>query len=380
MAILLTGANGIVGCEVVRALVKQPGEPLFLLLRGSAAQIEQKRRWLQRWSGLEAGASERLQAIEGDVTTPGLGLSARDRERVQAEVTGVLHSAAVTAFDQTPEQAFHNNVTGTRNALEVARGCRRLERFGQISTAYVAGRRTGLIREDELDLEAGFFNEYEHSKALAEIEALKSGLPVAVYRVGIVIGRASDGQIARMIGPYLVLRLLYEGLVAMFPGEQDQVLDLIPADYAGSALAWLFQRTFSPGSTVHVCAGAARSFTMPQFFSAMYEAVGQSEPGWIRRGFPVPVATTSENWRKFIHVIELVANERLKAVVRQVDEFTRPLESPKVFDVSHFEAAMRSSGVELPHVRDWLPRVVEHAVKARFRQPGWEMVDDGGEA
>ena len=38
-----------------------------------------------------------------------------------------------------------------------------------VSTAYVAGKRTALIREDELDCGQGFWNSYEKSKFDAEV-------------------------------------------------------------------------------------------------------------------------------------------------------------------------------------------------------------------
>ena len=99
------------------------------------------------------------------------GNLARTKHRnATSSVTGILHAGAVTRFDQTVEVARLNNITGTTNVLAYGRQCPRLERIGIVSTAFVAGRRGGTIREDELDVNADFNNEYERSKAHAEYQ------------------------------------------------------------------------------------------------------------------------------------------------------------------------------------------------------------------
>lgn len=370
--ILLTGATGIVGCEVVREMLGLADPPEILaLVRGTDDEVEAKRRWLCSWSGVSTPRDSRLRVLRGDMTLPGLGLANADRERAR-QVTGILHASAVTRFDQSVDEAFISNVASTRHVLDHARVCPQLDRVGIVSTAFVAGRRAGTILEDELDLDAKFNNEYEHSKALAEQAARDemADLPIAVYRLSIVTGRATDGCISRLTGLYPILRLFHQGLLAMFPGDGDQRIDLIPADFAAAAIHHLFAQAFVPGKTYQVCAGAERSFTLDNLFPGIDAFLAAADPAWRGRGQPLPLPVSAEVFRDFISIVELTGNPRLRQIIGQVSTVTRQLEVPKTFDTRGFDEATR--GVErlaLPHARDWLLPSVARAVATNWQQP-----------
>jgi long-chain acyl-CoA synthetase len=367
--ILLTGATGIVGCEVVRALLR-PGrdETIVALLRGTPREIDESRRRLLRWSDAAPSDAARLTVVAGDVTLPGLGLAGDARSQV-ASIDTVLHAAAVTRFDQSRESAMRNNVAGTVNVLDFARQCRGIERIGIVSTAYVAGRRRGTIGEDELDLGEGFNNEYERSKALAECAARKAmaELPIAVYRLSIVTGRGTDGTVSRLAGVYPILRLFHAGLLGMFPGQPEQRLDLIPADFAAGAICHLLTERFTPGATYHVCAGDARSLTLAELFPRLAECLALADPRWQRRGQPLPLAVHDAVFREFLEIVELTGNPRLKEIVRQTQTLTRLLENPKVFDTTRCDAALAGDGPVLPHVGRWLPAIVNRGVATNWQ-------------
>ncbi len=370
--ILLTGATGIVGCEIVRELLRLPDPPRVLaLLRGSEEEVEAKRRWLGSWAGVSRERASRLKTIRGDMTLPGLGLTSEDRQRSQS-VTAILHAGAVTRFDQTAEVARLNNVASTKHLLDHARSCDGVDRIGIVSTAFVAGRRRGAIQEDELDLDVEFNNEYEHSKALAEQQARMAmdDLPIAVYRLSIVVGRRTDGRISRLSGLYPILRLFHEGLLAMFPGERDQRIDLIPADFAAASIVHLFDEGFVPGMTYQICAGADRSFTLGELFPGIDGFLTESDPAWRRRGQPLPLPVSAQLFRDFVDIVELTGNPRLKQIIQQTRTVTRQLEMPKTFDTRAFEEATRGvAGLQLAHARDWLQPCVTRGVETRWQQP-----------
>ena len=370
--ILLTGATGIVGCEIVREMLQRADPPeILVLIRGTEDEVEAKRRWLCSWSGVPTPRDSRLSVLRGDMTLPGLGLAAEDRERTR-QVTGILHAGAVTRFDQTAGEALVNNVESVRQLLAHARLCCRLDRIGLVSTAFVAGRRVGTILEDELDLDVEFNNEYEHSKALAEqaARAAMADLPIAVFRLAIVTGRATDGHISRLTGLYPILRLFHQGLLAMIPGDGDQRINLIPADFAAAAIHHLFGQAFVAGKTYHVCAGAERSFTLGNLFPGIDAFLAAADPAWRGRGQPLPLQVNTEAFRDFVGIVELTGNPRLRQIIGQVLTVTRQLEVPKTFDTRRFDEATR--GVErlaLPHARDWLQPSVARAVATNWQQP-----------
>ena len=85
-----------------------------------------------------------------------------------------------------PSIAQRVNVEGTGNVLDFCRGAERLERLNYVSTAYVAGDRTGVVYEHELDLGQGFKNHYESTKFQAEVwvRELMDTVPTTIYRPG----------------------------------------------------------------------------------------------------------------------------------------------------------------------------------------------------
>lgn len=108
----------------------------------------------------------RILPVCGDITKPSLGLSDVDREKLTS-VSHIIHTAAETGIQNTREHLWQINVAGTEQVLGLAAGVKSLQRFVHISTAYVAGQRKGLIREDD-PLPARFGSLYEESKAEAE--------------------------------------------------------------------------------------------------------------------------------------------------------------------------------------------------------------------
>jgi nucleoside-diphosphate-sugar epimerase len=367
--VLLTGATGIVGCEVARTLLRSADPPqIFALLRGTDAEVEEKRRWICEWADAGHERAQCLIALRGDMTVAGLGIAVHDQPAARS-VTGILHAGAITRFDQTPEAARVNNVVAARNILEHARQCPQLMRIGMVSTVFVAGRRGGTIREAELDLHADFNNEYERSKAHAEHEARLSmpDLPIDVYRLSIVVGRRTDGHVSRLSGIYPLFRLFHEGLLAMFPGSPGQRVDLIPADFAAEAVLHLFAGSMAPGLTYHVCAGADRSFGLDEICPAL-DACLAADAAWRSRGQPLPLTVTADVFAKFVNVVELTGNAKLQHIIRQTRTLTQQLEIAKVYDTQQFDRAIAGNpALRLTHVRDWLAPII-----ARGMALGWQ--------
>jgi nucleoside-diphosphate-sugar epimerase len=370
--VLITGATGIVGCELVRTLLRSADPPQILaLLRGSHAEVQEKRHWIREWSGVGSERADCLIALRGDMTLPGFGLGAHDQAAARS-VTGILHAGAVTRFDQTPEAARLNNVVAAQNILEHARQCPQLGRIGMVSTVFVAGRRSGTIREAELDLQTDFNNEYERSKAHAEHEARirMHELPIDIYRLSIVVGRRTDGYISRLSGIYPLFRLFHEGLLAMFPGSPGQTVDLIPADFAAEAVLHLFAGSSVPGATYHVCAGADRSFGLDEICPTLDACLAAADAAWYNRGQPLPLIVTAEVFAKFVNVVELTGNPKLQHIIRQTRTLTQQLEIGKIYDRREFNrATAENPTLQLHHARQWLPQIIAHGLALGWQSP-----------
>src|SRR5262249_61228975 len=79
----------------------------------------------------------------------------------------VIHVAATTHFGLPLPEARRRHVGGTTQALRLCRRIRahgREGRLDSVSTAYVAGDRTAVVCENELDVGQGLRNTYAQSK------------------------------------------------------------------------------------------------------------------------------------------------------------------------------------------------------------------------
>ena len=144
---------------------------------------------------------------------PQLGLNDAARAEITSSTNEVWHCAASLSFQQEDRaEIFRMNVDGTRNVLDLVREIpgRRLH---HVSTAYIAGNRSDLALETEIDIGQSFRNPYEESKCRAELmiaDAHKAGnITASVYRPSIVIGDSKSGRVTHFHGVYAFIRALW---------------------------------------------------------------------------------------------------------------------------------------------------------------------------
>ncbi|MGX8706870.1 MAG: AMP-binding protein, partial [bacterium] len=143
------------------------------------------------------------------------------------------------------------NTEGTRNALAFAATIGGLVRFVYVSTAYVAGQRRGVIREDEPTADA-FSSLYERSKAKAEALVRASGLPFAICRPGMIVGDSRTGWAKNFNTVYYVMKRMLLGKARALPVRKDQRLNIVPVDYVASAVAKIGFSDAAGGKVFHL--------------------------------------------------------------------------------------------------------------------------------
>ena len=245
--VLLTGATGFLGMELLARLIERDGTQVICLVRAPSAEAARERLetvFTRLYEQVPAGAA-RVSAVPGDVAAEDLGLSAADREAILERVNVVIHCAASISFNLSLEEARLINTGGARRLLALshelaARG--RLRRHVHVSTAYVAGRFRGRFLETDLDLGQGFRNTYEQSKFEAEraIGEAADGLPVVIARPSIIVGDSRSGWTSAFNVIYWPMRAFSRGLMDEVAIDPDGVADIVPVDYvAGGVLALL---------------------------------------------------------------------------------------------------------------------------------------------
>ncbi len=159
--VLVTGGSGFLGKAVLATLLRSAGADLgrlVVLLR--AADDEGARRRLldevvpsEAFAGLSASDiaadldAGRIQAVAGSLEQdrPGAGLAEALRG-----IDTVIHCAATVSFEEPLDDALALNALGPARLLGWLRTSGSDPHFVHVSTAYVADRGSGVVREDGL--------------------------------------------------------------------------------------------------------------------------------------------------------------------------------------------------------------------------------------
>jgi long-chain acyl-CoA synthetase len=262
--VLLTGATGFLGMELLARLIERDEVSVLCLVRADSDDAAQARlaEVIERlYDEPPAGAAD-VRAVAGDVSKPDLGLSATSRELILEHVTSVLHCAALISFDLTLEEARAVNTEGALRMLELGRELASrggLRRYVHVSTAYVAGEYEGVFRETDLDVGQGFRNTYEHSKFEAEraIGEACDGLPLVIARPSIIVGDSRSGWTSAFNVIYWPMRAFSRGLMDEVAIDPDGVADIVPIDYVADALLALLDHEDVRGTVALVAAAGA---------------------------------------------------------------------------------------------------------------------------
>ena len=205
----------------------------------------------------EIGA-ERLEVIAGDIGEPRLGLEEADYERLRSEVQQVFHLAAIYDLAVPLAIAQRVNVAGTGNVVDFCLAAEGLERLVYISTAYVAGDRTGVVYEHELVMGQEFKNHYESTKFQAEawVREYAGQVPTTILRPAIVVGDSRSGETQKFDGPYYILRVIAEadraGRAILNFGRSEAPFNVVPVDFVVDAIVAAASDPAAAGQTLHL--------------------------------------------------------------------------------------------------------------------------------
>ena len=310
--LLLTGGTGLVGRAVLETLLRllpdvrrvhvlirprnddagtpvAPAQTLWSEVLGNRAFDALRMR---HGAAFDEFVGDRVEAVAGDISQPGLGLAEADRRRLAADVDVIINCAALAVFDAPLDQALQSNVRGPAHVLEFARSAPSPPFVAHVSTCYVnnlagpvfeawprpdadderdpAGRfdvdaEVAALAAAVAEVEAttagdperrrqrlvetgltharrrGWNDTYTFSKALGEqvFARHRGDTPGLILRPAIIesaLRNPAPGWIDgfRMVDPLIVG--FARGQIFEFPGHPDSVLDVIPVDRVVNAL------------------------------------------------------------------------------------------------------------------------------------------------
>lgn len=275
--ILLTGFPSFVARKLLDVILdREDGSRVRLLVRPDHVDAAER-----RLSQLDDEDRERVQILAGDVVAMDLGLSGTEYLEIVANVTDVYHVASIWWLGVDRETSHLVNVVGTRNVIDAAYEMKELRRLNHFSTAFVAGDRTGVIMEDELDEGQKFRNAYEETKFEAERAMMEASrhVPVSIYRPAIIVGDSRTGEIDKMAGPYYIMNaivLMPPNVPILMPGKGDKPLNLVPIDWVCDAIHSISLRDDTAGKTFHLC--DTNPLSARGVFELVADCVGRRAP------------------------------------------------------------------------------------------------------
>lgn len=368
--VLLTGATGFMGRELLWRLVRRPSYRVVCLVRAKddadadarlSCVLDQARP-----EPLTAGQRARATAIRGDLTEGELGLAPGQRDQLAGSISRVIHGAATVDWATPLEKARHINVEGTRQVVELAklaqvRGV--LRRFDYISTCHVCGRRRGRIPEESLDGAAGFFNHYEESKFEAEQLVRSSGLPFATFRLSSVVGDSRTGYSSTFRVMYWPLKMLSRGMAWVVPADRRGIVDIVPVDYVCDALETLSAEPSARGKTFHLAAGPEYSSTIGELLELGVKTFQ------VRPPLLVPPSLFFYTLRPLLY---LVTWGKRREMLRKGRVYVPYFAFRAAFDTSQARPALEPRDLRPPLVQDYFQRLIDYAISSDWgkREPG----------
>ena len=348
----VTGATGFIGRYLLEALLQREGTIYALVREGSRGRLDEVRRRL--------GGEERIVAVAGDLSKPGLGI-----DGFEEPIDHLFHLAAIYDMEAEEEASRRANVEGTRHAVDFA-NAHRAELFHHVSSLVVAGRYEGLFREDMFDegqrLDHPYFaTKWEGEKVVRE----EAEVPFRVYRPGIVVGHSETGQMDKIDGPYYffgLIKKLRQALPAWFPlpGPEGGKTHLVPVDFvaramdhiahqpepelAGDTFHLLDPEPLTMGETINELARAAGA---PQLAMRVDSHLTNVVPGAVKAGLQsIPTVKAIQS--------QILSDLDIPPQVLEHRDFKCD------FDTRDAQRALRGSGIAVPPPSNYAGRLWDY--------------------
>ena len=362
-AVLITGATGFVGMEVMARYLERTDRDVYVLVRASddAGADERVREVLSTIYADPDAYPGRVTAVAADIERSDLGLPPERRAELVARVSDVVHAAATVSFTLPLEESRTINVEGTRRMLELAMAAQ--ARFAYVSTAYVAGTHEGEFREDQFDVGQDFRNAYERSKFEAErlVREHAGRLPVQIFRPSIIVGERETGWTSSFNVLYEPLKAFARGALPALPANRSTRVDVVPVDWVADAIFALATGPVeAEAETFHLVSGrdATTVGTLIEIGARHFDR-------------PPPRVLPPRLYRRVLHpVLVRVLKQRRRRALERTEAFFPYYTMRVQFDDRRTRERLDPHGISVGPVDSYLHKLIEFGKAADWgRRP-----------
>lgn len=356
--VFITGVTGFLGAFVLRDLLRMPGvRQVACLVRAAdrSSAFVRIRNNMSRYGVWEDTFSDRLLPLSGDLAQNDLGLGRTRFVELSETSDVVFHLGAQVNYIQPYSSHRAANVTGTINILRfVTSGNPKALHY--MSTISVFGP-VGLLsprdvvyeKDDIADYLPGlkYDSGYSQSQWVAEQlvwEAVRRGIPAAVYRPGFIMGDTLTGAgnpndfVARLINGCIAL-----GAYPLLPRQSKL---FVPVDYVSQALLQIAGDNTNLAQAYHLVSPRNNEDTLMKLFQLLGEC-----------GHPLEALPYSQ-WTKRLSTDPNLGNNPLMPFATILTEpvyghQTRweTYEGMPLYDTGNTERALAiTDGIRFPHL------------------------------
>ncbi|CAG2161713.1 unnamed protein product [Oppiella nova] len=295
-SVFITGATGFMGKVLVEKLLRSCANinHIYILLRPKKGMDVRTRlhellqvRCFDNIRESHPKALNKVVAVEGDITRPGLGICDTDLTHLIRDVSIVFHSAATVKFDEPLKTSIDFNVLGTRRLIELCHNWRIrltlaiLHLLSDIPSPVSPQKIIDLcewmdekmLNEMTPKLLGDRPNTYTYTKAMAETLLVEEcgSLPVAIVRPSIVTSSWKEpmpGWVDNLNGPTGLIVAAGKGILRSMQHKSKASADIIPVDTVINlmiAIVWFTATQRPNGILVYNCtSGSLNNFKWGQ--------------------------------------------------------------------------------------------------------------------
>ncbi len=362
--VLITGATGVLGSELLNQLIEEESTCLVLLVRtkrGKSALTRTKEVLSYLGYSTERQllllGSGKIEIVDADMRQQRFNLSEGDYLRLAGSLTHIIHCASPIKLSMSEREAAETIVEPAYNILDLIRRAHRahLEKVEYVSSVGVAGRDIGVLREEFVHRARAFRNYYEQAKAQTEQlfeQAVRDRLPITIHRPSMIVGNSVSGRIRQYHIFYNLLSLTAGRLTRYaIPHFGRFRLDIVPVDFVARVIVESMRRAEWSGRILHECTGADKSLTLEELFQAGFEGGEFGSAGYRLR---VPQLLYRAGLACARPLLSQPARQRLE-FLDHVFAYTRQRQQ---FDNSMTQTCLAAIGLCIPDPREYVRNVV----------------------